>query len=240
MECPTCKYPVPAEWSLCRRCGAPLHTRARGHAGSTVPAALAPAAIGGRRSDDDHDAAPGPAAASAPTPPRLAAAAASGARPADTLLPGALPRPDNLLPRATRRRPRAARGRRGRRRIAASRRIVRRIVRRSPHRFAREHWRRILVLAVVAVALTLSLVAVWPVLFRSESRPAAREHRAASAREARATGLLRTVVGGGRTLFAAAPIVRRDHRAGAQRALVQRAGRRRRRRAARAGQVSMR
>jgi hypothetical protein len=64
---------------------------------------------------------------------------------------------------------------------------------------AGRNWRRILVLAVVAIALTLSIVAVWPVLFRSDSSPTVSK---SSAQEAVATFLLRTVVGGGRGLFA--------------------------------------
>jgi len=54
------------------------------------------------------------------------------------------------------------------------------------------------VLAIVGVALTMSLVAVRPVVFsRGVSSPASSAHR-----DARATALLRTVVAGGRALYA--------------------------------------
>jgi hypothetical protein len=65
--------------------------------------------------------------------------------------------------------------------------------------FARRHWRRILVLVVVGIALAMSVVAVWPVLFRSDASTSSTSVRAA--REAVATDLLRTVVGGGRSLW---------------------------------------
>ena len=61
----------------------------------------------------------------------------------------------------------------------------------------RRHWRHGLVLVIVAVALTMSLVAVWPVVFGAGSASPA----SSAVADARASGLLRTVVGGGRTLF---------------------------------------
>jgi hypothetical protein len=65
---------------------------------------------------------------------------------------------------------------------------------------AGRHWRRILVAAVVVVAVTASGVVVWPVLFRSS--PTSSAPTTGAAREAVATDLLRTVIGGGRALFA--------------------------------------
>ncbi len=56
-------------------------------------------------------------------------------------------------------------------------------------------------LLVVAIALSMSVVAVWPVLFRSNSTKSSSSVPAA--REAVATDLLRTVVGGGRSLWSA-------------------------------------
>jgi hypothetical protein len=64
---------------------------------------------------------------------------------------------------------------------------------------ARRHWRRILVLVVVGIALATSAVAVWPVLFRSDASTSSTSVRAA--RDAVATDVLRTVVGGGRSLW---------------------------------------
>ena len=52
---------------------------------------------------------------------------------------------------------------------------------------------------VVAVALTMSVVAVWPVFFSSDSTSPTKS--VSAAQEAVATDLLRTVVGGGRTLW---------------------------------------
>lgn len=63
----------------------------------------------------------------------------------------------------------------------------------------RKNWRRLLVLAIVAVALTISGIAAWPVVFHSDAATAPTD----VAQEARATNLLRTVSGAGRTLFAA-------------------------------------
>jgi hypothetical protein len=141
------------------------------------------------------------------------AAAATRGGPADTLLPGALPRPDNLLPRPVRSAattarpapddlgPRRAPDDFGPRRAPVSPTRKRTAGRASLAAFARVHWRRIIVVVVVAIALTVSLTAVWPVVFRKDVNstpfPAA-----SAAREQVATDLLRTVVGGGRTMYA--------------------------------------
>ncbi len=53
---------------------------------------------------------------------------------------------------------------------------------------------------IAGVALTIGLAAVWQVVFSSDSPPAASS--TAQQQHERATSLLRTVVGGGRTLFA--------------------------------------
>jgi hypothetical protein len=63
----------------------------------------------------------------------------------------------------------------------------------------RRNWRRLLVLVIVAVALTVSGIAAWPVVFHSDAATAPTD----VAQQTRATDLLRTVSGGGRTLFAA-------------------------------------
>ena len=188
---------------MCRRCGAPLK-RDGADAPLTVPAGLArrrsAAAVVTR--------APGaPAPTSTPTPQSTSKAAAAAAALAsrtptpDTLLPGAMPRPDNLLPRATR--SRAA---------APSSVPVSPPVRGGPSvrtgtragRILGKHWRRIVVLAVVAAALAMSLVAAWPVVFDHTSAPDASAESVASSAgaQARSISLLRTVVGGGRALYA--------------------------------------
>ena len=205
MECPTCKYPVPAEWLMCRRCGAPLQSGPE--AGRvTIPSSMQRrlAAAGGRAGMANVAAPPRQPA------PMTAAAVAAAARsgPADTLLPGALPRPDNLLPRPVRGAATSAPAAPARNDIGTSRAARERAraqARISPVAravgFARVHWRRIVVSAVVAVTLTVSVAAVWPVLFKSNANntpfPAA-----AAAREAIATKLLRTVSDGGRALYA--------------------------------------
>ncbi len=138
---------------------------------------------------------PRPAAqARVPSSQLAAVAAAARQRPPDTLLPGAFPRPDNLLPHPpTAPRPGAAS------KPAATRRPPRRVL--GPAQIVaglRKHWRRAFVLAIVAVALTMSLVAVRPVVFKS----AGRSPSTTAAQEAVATDLLRTTVGGGRALWA--------------------------------------
>ncbi len=130
----------------------------------------------------------------APSSHLAAVAAAARQGPPDTLLPGAFPRPDNLLPRPpTAPRPGAAHT------PAATRRPRRRIP--GPTQMVvglRRHWRRALVLAIVAVALAMSLVAVRPVVFKAGGRSPS----STAAQEAVATDLLRTIVGGGRALWA--------------------------------------
>jgi hypothetical protein len=66
--------------------------------------------------------------------------------------------------------------------------------------YARKHWRRIIVVPVVGAAFAVSLHAAWPVVFSTDSPPSFAP--SAAAQESVATGLLRTVVGGGRTLYA--------------------------------------
>ena len=168
---------------MCRRCGAPLK-----HEGEDAPLTL-PAGLARRRAAAVATRAP--AATSMSKAATAAAALAHQSSTPDTLLPGALPRPDHLLPRATRPRApapaspstRAARSDRAGSRAGA---------------IVGKHWRRILVLAIVVVALVMSLVAAWPVVFDSSAAPPA------SSAETRSITLLRTVIGGGRTLYAPA------------------------------------
>jgi hypothetical protein len=193
MECPSCKYPVPAEWSMCRRCGAPLK-RDGEDPRLTLPAGLA------RRRSAAALATRAPGAPGSTSKAAAAAAAlASRTSTPDTLLPGAIPRPDNLLPRATRSRSAAPVSASPSARTVGSARPGLSV--RAGNRagtIVGKHWRRILVLAIVGVALVMSLVAAWPVVFDGGPAPAASNVSA----PARATSLLRTVVGGGRTLFA--------------------------------------
>jgi hypothetical protein len=182
---------------MCRRCGAPLHREGE-DARLTLPAGLnrrrTIAAVATR--PPGAPARPSTETSNPTTSATAAAAAAVVAFPSptpDTLLPGAMPRPDNLLPRATRSRPAPVAaahppaGARARFSAVARAGAV-----------AREHWRRVVVLVIVAVALVMSLVAVRPVVFGADAAPTA----SSAAQQARATSLLRTVVGGGRTLFA--------------------------------------
>ena len=171
MECPTCKYPVPAEWQMCRRCGAPLHHELE-ETRVTIPATLARRRLASR-------AAAGSAARAGAThsDPAEAPGTLRSSAP-DTLLPGALPRLDSLLPR-----PQRSSGARAH------------VETRAP-----KDRRYRLVIAVAGVALTVGLLALWPVVFKSDTRPAASS--TAQQEQARATNLLRTVVGGARTLFA--------------------------------------
>jgi hypothetical protein len=165
---------------MCRRCGAPLHHDDSEDARLMLPAGLARRRAGAGLANQRPGASP-------VAPGAIAAPAFGSSRP-DNLLPGAMPRPDNLLSRASRPRPipppaPPSRSAKARTRVGA---------------IAGKHWRRILVLVVVAIALVVSLVEVWPVVFRSDATPAA----SSAAQYARATALLRTVAGGGRTLFA--------------------------------------
>jgi hypothetical protein len=173
VECPTCKYPVPAEWQMCRRCGAPLHHELELKR-VTIPANLA------RRRSASRSAArsAAPAGATHSDPAEAPGALRSSAP--DTLLPGALPRLDSLLPRP----PRSS-GAPALTTVAA---------------LARKERRYLLVIAVTGVALMIGLLALWPVVFKSDTHPAASS--TAQEEQARATSLLRTVVGGARTLFA--------------------------------------
>src|SRR5438105_6540636 len=154
---------------MCRRCGAPLHhehelTRV------TIPATLA------RRRSASRAAAGSAAPAGAiHSDPAAAPIVLRSAAP-DTLLPGALPRPDNLLPR-----PPSSSGTRAH--------VDTRAPKDHPH---------LLAIAVAGVVLTLGLLALWPV-FSSDTSPTA---SSTAQEQARATSLLRTVVGGARTLFA--------------------------------------
>jgi len=174
VECPTCRYPVPAEWSLCRRCGAPVHSEPEDARVTIPPSMHRPKAT----------VPPAPRTGSKPLPttpamtPLAAIKAAARNGPPREPHPTAPPRADHLVP-----------GRGSRRTELATRLGT----------LAGRNWRRILVLVVVAIALTSSIVAVWPVLFRSNSSPKISK---SSAQEAVATDLLRTVVGGGRGLFA--------------------------------------
>ncbi|MDP9332616.1 MAG: hypothetical protein M3Q30_04800 [Actinomycetota bacterium] len=137
----------------------------------TIPATLA------RRRSASRVAARSAAPAGATRSDAAVAEAAFRSSGPDTLLPGAPPRADNLLPRPRRRRPRAL--------VEA---------------LARKERRYLLVIVVAGVALTIGLLAVWPVVFKSDTPPAASS--TVQQEHARATSLLRTVVGGARTLFA--------------------------------------
>ncbi len=189
MECPTCKYPVPAEWSMCRRCGTPV----RGE--TEVTRVTVPVTLPRRRSATAIATPQPPAPAPTAAASAIAATAAFGSAPRDTLLPGALSRPDNLLPRTARSKPalRPAHSRPARRPHAGARTPTTAIA------LARKHGRHVLVLVIVGAALTTSGIAMWPVAFPA-SPPSATSDAAA---HARAISLLRTVVGGGRALFAA-------------------------------------
>jgi hypothetical protein len=170
VECPTCRYRVPAEWSLCRRCGAPLRPELEDNR-IPLPASMH------RPESTDTDLRTRPA----PTSSALAAiatarrngppAAPPAQSPAHPLLPDAPTAATPGIPVGAR--------------LGA---------------IAGRHWRRILVLAVVGIALATSLVAVWPVMFRSSPHTSAPP--TSVAQEAVATDLLKTVIGGGRAFFA--------------------------------------
>ncbi len=182
MECPTCRYPVPAEWSLCRRCGAPVHGPNEATRVTVPPTMHRPKPARGNVPSPGIPQKPG---ATSPLA-AIANAARNGPPAARPPAPAKLPRTDSLLPNAdTHRTPARARTGVG---LADRARTI-----------ATRHWRRILVLAVVAVALSMSVITVWPVLFSSASGRSATSVNAAQ--EAVATDLLRTVVGGGRTLW---------------------------------------
>ncbi len=176
MECPTCRYRVPAEWSLCRRCGAPLHPEPED---TRIPV---PASLHRQPSGAAGTPSPSPAPPPAPTSSALAALAAA----ARNGPPRAAP--STASTRVTPPAPVVAR-----RGVPFGARLG---------MLVRRHWRRILVLVIVAVALAMSIAAVWPVVFHSDS-PSASPAQKSAAQEAVATDLLRTVVGGSRVLFAA-------------------------------------
>jgi hypothetical protein len=148
----------------------------------------------------------GGVATTTPVPPRgaprsaaIAAAARLSSAP-DTLMPGAMPRPDHLLPRATRagRVAQSATARAAGRVGAGTAR--RRVTVRAVLRFARKHWHRLVALAIIGVALTMSVLAVRPVLFAGSLPSTA--PLAGTTADARARALLRTGLGGGRSLLA--------------------------------------
>ncbi|MDQ1385176.1 MAG: hypothetical protein QOG65_2555 [Actinomycetota bacterium] len=116
-------------------------------------------------------------------------------------MPGAMPRPDHLLPRATRacRVAQSATARAAR--PVGTGNARRRVTARAVLRFARKHWHRLVVLTVIGVALTMSVLAVRPVLFAGSSPSTAPV--AGTPADARAKALLRTALGGGRSLLAA-------------------------------------
>jgi hypothetical protein len=170
---------------MCRRCGAPLHNEPE-VTRVTIPSALA------RRRSASRVATPSPAATDATRSAAAVADATFRSSAPDTLLPGALPRLDNLLPRLTPSKPaqptvpaRTRTRARGRGRVGA---------------LSRQQWRYLLVIVVVGGALTIGLLAVWPVVFGSDTPSSASS--TAQQEQLRATSLLRTVVGGARTLFA--------------------------------------
>jgi hypothetical protein len=180
---------------MCRRCGAPLHRD-----GEDAPLTL-PAGLARRRRSLSAVATKSPKTLTPGSKAAIAAASFGSSTP-DNLLPGAMPRPDNLLPRATR-------STRSTPSTPSTRSTPPRPEPMSKERLSvrtgtrvgtivGNHWRRILVLAVVAAALATSLIAGWPVAFGGSTTPAS----SSATQYARATGLLRTVVGGGRTLFA--------------------------------------
>ena len=155
---------------MCRRCGAPLHERPRDQPGGD-PVDDAPPPGGGRRC---RQRTTGANVASPPRPRELDPWPRSPRPPATArptrCCPARSPAPTTCCPdpfaatataAAGPRRPRPAdaRGRHGERSPRAP----------ALTRYARQHWRRILVLTVVAVALTMSVIAVWPVLFSTDA-----------------------------------------------------------------------
>jgi len=167
---------------MCRRCGAPLHTDVE-DARVTIPPTIAKLRAA-------HMGAP-PRTPSKGAP-RAAAAVAEpvfGSPAPDTLLPGALARPDNLLPRAPHSAPALP--------VVPARAVATHHV--GVGGMVQAHWRHLVAIVVVGGALTTGLVALWPVVFGSDGPSASRR---AQQEQVRATTLLTTVVGGARTLFA--------------------------------------
>lgn len=186
VECPTCRHRVPAEWSLCPRCGAPFRTEPKDNriplpASTHRPASTA-IALQTRPASATAPALARTGGTSAPSPTGLAAIDAArrngppvAAPPPLVTRPGPTAIPPTVSPVA-----------------ALSVRLG---------TIAARQWRRIVVSAVVGVALATSLVAVWPVLFRTAQQNSAPS--TSVAQEAVATDLLKTVVGGERSYFAA-------------------------------------
>ncbi len=179
VECPTCSYRVPAEWSLCRRCGASLHPEPE-DSRVAIPASMQRAHSGSQIRPT------APTLAAGPTSSALVAIAAArrNGPPGSTpqhLAPAALTRPSVAVLSPAARAPRDPL----RARLGAS---------------ASRHWRRIVVFGVVGVALVMSLVAAWPVVFRPG--PTSSAPSPSAARAAVAADLLYTVIGGERALFA--------------------------------------
>jgi hypothetical protein len=206
MECPICKYPVLADGSTCRRCGAPLHVPI---IEAKVPGrtALLGKRTPGARSTVESSAAP-PAPAAPETHPSPAARAAAHLKhtPADAMLPGAFSRRDNLLPRATR----ASGGPPVRAvpespaptatvRVAGY--TVPIVGAHAPHqRSGHDHSRRRLMTGAAAAVAAIIVIAACAITFGGHgSSPLA---GAAGLNQSRATDLLRSVVGSARGAYA--------------------------------------
>src|SRR5438128_9669542 len=145
---------------MCRRCGAPLHTDME-DARVTIPPTIAKLRAA-------HIGVP-PRTPSKGAPHAAAAVAepAFGSPAPDTLLPGALARPDNLLPRP----PHSAPARPVvPTHVVATHRV-------SVGGLVQQHWRHLVAIVVVGGALTTGLVALWPVVFGSDG-PSAASRRA--------------------------------------------------------------
>ena len=208
MECPICKYPVLAEGSTCRRCGAPLHVPIIEAKVPGRTALLGKRTLGAASTVAAPAAPPAPAVPDPhPSPAARAAASYLKHAPADAMLPGAFSRRDSLLPRATR----ATGGSTGRAvpEVPASPATVRvgaynvPIVgaRATQQRSVRSHWRKGLVTGAVAAALTIGVVAACSSAFGGGGTSGL--PGAAGMNESRATALLRSVVGSARGAYAA-------------------------------------
>jgi len=204
MECPTCKYPVLADGSTCRRCGAALRVPMLE---AKVPGRTA---LKGQRARGTAVATPSAPPAAPPdsyVSPAARAAAYIWDAPPGTLLPGAFSRPDNLLPRATRATRAIAPPAPAPRRepavqapsSARTRPVVRgRSARKGVPRVSRS---RAIITGAIAVVVTAGAVAAWSAAFGRGAMPPIGAAPALS--EARATTLLRTVVGGARGAYIA-------------------------------------
>jgi hypothetical protein len=208
MDCPICNYPILADSSTCRRCGAPLHVpiveakvpgrtallgkRASG-AGGGVQTPVAPAA---RTTPDPQ------------TSPAARAAAYLKHASNGELLPGAFSRPDNLLPRATRATVAP------KERVAPERPVTPATVRVGAYtvpivgaraardRSPRRQWRRGVATGAAAIAVTMGAIAVWPIAFGGRTSPPAAA-AATALNESRTRDLLRTVVTAARGAYTA-------------------------------------